>query len=298
MNPRLIARSVVRTVRHAPALQLVAVSTVAIAVAVLVVLWTLVGTVDGVVDRWTTHARVVAFFAADTPADRLEVARLTVATWDEVSNVRLIDQGAALDELKATLGAEADIEALEPGLIPPSLEVSVRPAHRTPDGLQAVATRLRSLGSANIEAVDYGRDLVERLGGLADALRLIGWVLGAVVAFAVVFIISNTVRLTLYARRDELEIMQLVGATPGFIRAPVYVEGALQGLIGAGIATGLLSFGVTAAFGGPPELRLGGLAIQLPPPPTQLLVAVALGAALVGLLASHLAATRYLRGAG
>ena len=298
MNVRLILRSAARTMLRGPAIQLVAISTVAVAVGVLFMLLTLIHTTDQMTERWAAHARIVAFFSPDTPANELEVARLTVATWDEVRAVRLIDQAAALAELRATIsdGGETDDALLQVGLVPPSLELALHDTHQSVDAVQAIATRLRSLKAGTVEAVDYGRDLIERIGAIAHALHVAGLLIGTVVAFAMIFIISNTVRMTLYARRDELEIMQLVGATPGFIRAPCYIEGGLQGLLGAGLAIGVLWSTHRWIFGGISEVRLGGLHLTLSHPPLPSVFIVIGCAGLVGVAASHLATTRYLRG--
>jgi cell division transport system permease protein len=82
----------------------------------------------------------------------------------------------------------------------------------------------------------YGQEWLERFESFVSLLRLAGAILGGFLLFAALFIVANTIKLTLYARRDELEIMALVGATPMFIKSPFLLEGALQGALGGGLA--------------------------------------------------------------
>jgi cell division transport system permease protein len=184
------------------------------------------------------------------------------------------------------------LEGLSSNPLPPTVELSPKetlPAAR----LRALAAELSRLPT--VREVDYGREWLDRLEALARALRAAG--AGALVAVlgAALLVVANTIRLAEYARRDEIEIMKLVGATDGYVRLPFLLEGVLQGLIGAGLALGGLwgaqrwllpraaeafafaSAGNTPAF----QLAQGGL--------------VAAAGALVGLLGSWLAVSRFLR---
>ena len=88
----------------------------------------------------------------------------------------------------------------------------------------------------NLDDLRYGQKWLERFTSFVQMLRFVGIVLGGFLLLAALFIVSNTIKLTLYARRDELEIMALVGATMRFIKVPFMLEGAIQGFLG-----GLLS---------------------------------------------------------
>ena len=88
--------------------------------------------------------------------------------------------------------------------------------------------------------MQYGEEWVRRFNIFLNFMRLVGALLGAFLVVAVLFIVSNTIKLTIYARRDELEVMFLVGATRFFIKAPFLVEGIVQGGAGALIAVTLL----------------------------------------------------------
>src|SRR5207248_738678 len=102
--------------------------------------------------------------------------------------------------------------------------------------LRALADQVSNVGG--VAEVDYGREWVDRLEALGSALRGFGSASLLLLALAALLVVANTIRLAVYARRDEIEIMKLVGATDGYVRAPFLLEGALQGLIGAAIALG------------------------------------------------------------
>ena len=132
--------------------------------------------------------------------------------------------------------------------------------------------------------------------GVAELISVASLVIGLLTLSAVVFIVTNTVRLTLYARREEIEIMGLVGATRLFIRIPFYLEGALQGLIGAlcALALTLALLQAVPTTGLLTQLTDSGVQLAFISVPTRVLILSM--SALVGMLASHLATGQFLRG--
>jgi cell division transport system permease protein len=107
--------------------------------------------------------------------------------------------------------------------------------------MESFAIRLKGL--AGIDDVEYGRKWVEGFLTVVDLARLVCLAAGGFLFIAMVFIVSNTIRLAIYHRKDEIEIMKLVGATNFFVRAPFLIEGTLQGLFGSALSLAIL-FGV------------------------------------------------------
>jgi cell division transport system permease protein len=144
--------------------------------------------------------------------------------------------------------------------------------------------------------VDFGNAWLERVERLLRQLRWAGLALFGVLALGTAVLVSNTLRLGVFARRDEIEIMRLVGATDAWVEAPFLIEGVLQGLLGSGLAAAalvglhaLLAPRVAAAVGFAAPLALGDVL------PGRLLLALVSGGAALGLLASALAVGRWLR---
>ena len=91
-----------------------------------------------------------------------------------------------------------------------------------------------------IDEIQYGQKWIETFTMVVYVIRFTQWIVGGVLIVAILFIVSNTLQLTMSTRRDEIEVMHLLGATPGFIKIPFYIEGMIQGFLGGVIALFLL----------------------------------------------------------
>ncbi|MGH7810782.1 MAG: cell division protein FtsX [Candidatus Binatia bacterium] len=157
----------------------------------------------------------------------------------EVERVRLISQEQAWRDFQAALGAQSSLlEGLPADVLPASLEIAFKPAHRDGPVMERVAERLR--GEKEISGVDYPQEWADRLEVIALAAQWAKWTLGGLLFLATFFIVGSTVKLALLARKDEIEIMQLVGASEELIQAPFVIEGMIQGLVAGGIAMAAL----------------------------------------------------------
>ncbi|MFN3200466.1 MAG: cell division protein FtsX [Bradymonadia bacterium] len=291
-------QTALRSIKATPVMQAVAVSTIAVALLVLGGFLLLLVNVERLSRDWGQEIKVIAFLAEDASEQRLEEIRAQVEQWPEVAAVQVKTRHAALADFKESLGADKGVlDGVDPSVMPASVELSLEPEHRDEAGLAEMAARLSGIDSlGEVEQVVYGRTLLERIKALRELLRMGGIVVAVFVLFAVAFIISNTIRLGLYARRDELEIMQLVGATEGFIRAPYYLEGVLQGLLGA--ATGIVLLWAVFMMLAPGEqavvdLQLGRIKVYFLD--RWLIAALFAGGAALGALASHVSVNRFLR---
>lgn len=282
-----------RGMTRTPLVQSVAITTIAVAVGVLAVLITLQVNLTAAAERFAAETRLVALLEATASSDELTTAHAFVSGWPEVSAVRAVTAKEALAELVAVLGPDAP-PAEDADLVPPSLELTLAPDRRDAAGLEAVAARLRAV--PGVQSVDAGLDLVGRFDAARRAVTWLGAVVGTLALLAVIFIVSNTVRLALYARREELAIMDLVGATHAYIRVPYYVEGALQGALGAGLAVGGLWALLTAVLPADGLVGIDFLRIEVRFPSARWWGSLVLGTAAVGILASHFATARFLRG--
>ncbi len=281
-----------------PVVQLVAISTISMSLMVLCTLLTLTSNIDQLTERWGRGLGVVAFLKDDVGQQAGAATASQIRSWDEVSSVLYRSRADALKDLRSALAADGDLlEGIDETVLPATLEVTLMPEHRSEGVREAVARRLRTIPAlTRVQKIDFGQEMMARIQGARELIRLGGFVVGLLVLFAVIFIITNTVRLTLYARREEIEVMSLVGATNTFVRVPFYLEGAFQGIASAIIALALTWSGIrllpTASVLGDSTLGLPHLTFLT----TSVMVSIVLGAAAVGVFASHLATGRFLKG--
>lgn len=221
--------------RQSPVLCSAAVGTVAVALIILAFFAIIVLNVQKLTRHWSEDVQVVAFIDALPDERLLQQWMSNIQGFPEVANVDFVSHAEALKRFKKRLGDDADLlEGVDPDILPASFEIILKEDSRNQAGVSAVVTRLRQ--NAGLSDLRYGQEWLERFESFVALLHLAGAILGGFLLFAALFIVSNTIRLTLYARRDELEIMALVGATPIFIKSPFLLEGALQGALGGALA--------------------------------------------------------------
>ncbi|MFQ5690074.1 MAG: cell division protein FtsX [Gemmatimonadota bacterium] len=181
---------------------------------------------------------IVGYLAEDAPTKALDQARKEIATYPEVEAVRYVSKTEALLNASRDLREFSDVFSdVEINPLPASLELTLASGYRDPDHVKAVAARLR--GYDFIEDVRFGQDWVERVFVLRRIAAGAAVILGGAFALAAVMLIATAVRMAVLARREEIDIMLLVGATEGYVRRPFLAEGLITGLAGGVLALGL-----------------------------------------------------------
>jgi cell division transport system permease protein len=156
-----------------------------------------------------------------------------------------VSKAEAMTRFKQTFGdLAAAIDSAGENPLPASYEVRLQPTGRTPQAVEALAQRLRRM--AGVADVRYDAQWLDRLLAAIDVIRGVGFIVASILSIAAALTVANVVRLALHARRDELDIMQLVGAPMVYIRGPFVMEGVLQGGCGALLALLALLLGFTA----------------------------------------------------
>jgi cell division transport system permease protein len=287
-------RSALEGIRHQPFVHGVSTVTLAVALFTLGLARSAAVELDRLIGSLGGEVRVTVYLDPRASADSRSAIAEGLRTRGMA--VQEVSPRAALDRLVRELGPAAEsLRGLSEDPLPPSLEVRVPRSGRAPEALRAMATELRQLPA--VTSVDYGEQVVERLNAMARGFRWAGALAFVVLVGATLIIVSATLQLAIYARREEVEIQKLVGATDRFVQAPFLLEGALQGLVGAALAiAGLVLFRHTAV----PELASLFSFLRLPgsmPAASawgEMLELAAAGAGL-GLAGSYLAVHRFLR---
>ena len=188
-----------------------------------------------VVERWTQKVQVT-FYLEDGLEDRIRRSlEDRLAADPAVESVELVTRAMALDRFRSLF---KDLSTLPDDLgqnpFPASLEVTLRSGHHAKEAVERFVAAYE--GAPGIAEAQYDLLWIERLATGVRLVRGTGALLGGILVLAGVFTIYNVIRLTIYARQDELDIMRLVGATPAYVKGPFVVEGMLQGALGGVIA--------------------------------------------------------------
>ncbi len=271
--------------RRAPFLTLLSSAMVALALFVVglftVVTWNLHLALTRVEER----VEVVAYLRDDTRMEEVEAVEADLLAMAEVRATRYISKEDALEAARSTLPEFQEVfSGLEANPLPASLEVELEPGYRTPEGVARVAGIIGMYPF--VEDVAYGQEWVDRIFLLRRIGAIGTTVLGSAFALVAALIIGTAIRIAIFARREEIYVMRLVGATNGFIRRPFLLEGLLTGALG-GVMAAALTWG---AYRGAYTFifRLEWIPVEW----------VALGIAsggFFGLLASAFAVRRYLQ---
>jgi cell division transport system permease protein len=188
---------------------------------------------------WGEQIQLNAYLDKNLDAGALQDLVKRVETLPEVERVRHISQEQAWRDFQTALGAQSGLlEGLPRDVLPASLEISLKPAQRESPVVEKLAERLKQ--EKAITAVEYPQEWAERLGLIVLAVEWAKWIFGGALFLATFFIVGNSVKLAMLARQDEVEIMQLVGASEELIQAPFVIEGMIQGVVGGMIAVILL----------------------------------------------------------
>ena len=276
-----------------PFLSLVTLSTIAISMLILGLFSLIYLNVQQSLHQMGGELQITAYLQEAISSEQAKVLRSKVADWPEVEKITYISKEQALARFRSQLREYAGIlEGLKENPLPASLELTLMPQYGRSGNIKEFSTRLGRL--PGVAEVQYGRKWMAKLRVFVEVMKLVGITVGGLLLIATIFVISNTIKLTFYSRREELEIMRLVGATDLFIKAPFLLEGLLHGLGGALLAAGGLSVLILFLFSHLDlPLRLAVMAGSLP---TGQLVAGFLGLGLLlGVLGSMVSLRRFLR---
>jgi len=278
-----------------PWINVITLGTITISFLILGLFMVIFLNAQGLMAEWGSRIRVTAYLTDSVSGERVRRLTEKVRGFEEVQAVQYRSKDEALKILEERLqGQRGMLKDLPRNPLPASLEIRLKPEYRNSLGVNRVVERLR--GAKEIADLQFGSEWVERFSAFMVLLQVLGLGLGALLLLATIFVISNTIRLNIFARREEIEIMRLVGATGMFIRAPFYIEGILQGFLGAGLALAILYFFFQlflAKVYEPLKYLLGNFPLDFLT--SKQAVELALGGLTLGLLGTQVSVGRYLR---
>jgi len=217
----------------------VSIGTIAVSLFVLGAFLTVASALSGLVARWTETVQVIVYLDDNAEQRVLESLENRLREDPAVATLELVTREQALARFRSMFRDLSSLpEDLGENPFPASLEVTLRPSLQAPADVKRMAQAFT--GVPGVREIQYDLLWIERLSTGVRLVRVVGAFLGGILVLAAVFTISNVIRLTIYAREDELDIMRLVGATRAYVKGPFVTEGVIQGGLGGLLASLLL----------------------------------------------------------
>lgn len=223
-----------RGVRQASTTSLLAVLTIAVVLVLVGSASLLVENMAGLLDEFGEELQLTAYLDDSLSEADLEALAEIVSAAPGVEQVETVTKAAALERFERIAGGAELLVGLEENPLPASLEIKLAPDSRTAEGMQILREALDGL--PGIAELAHGQEWIEGYARAVSLIRGAAIGIGIVLGLAALLIVANTIRLAFYARRDELDILALVGASRTFVRVPFLLEGTVQGLLGGMIA--------------------------------------------------------------
>jgi cell division transport system permease protein len=185
---------------------------------------------------------VIVYLTEGVPAEDVAALQQRLASQPEAGSIKFVSKDQALADFRDQFPAEQRLlEGLGENPLPASFIITPAPAYRSSASVKKWTERIKGL--PGIAEVQYSRDWIDNLGTIVRYIELGAMAVGIILAAASVTIIASTIRLALFARRDEIEILRLIGATAGFLKIPYLLEGAVLGFVGGILSLVVLRIG-------------------------------------------------------
>ena len=205
---------------------------------------------------WGDQIQLTAYLSTELTSTDVSGLMQRIQAMPEIERVRHTSQEQAWQDFQAALGAQSGLlDGLPREVLPASIDISLLPSYRDAAAVEQLAARLKK--ENGVASVEYPQEWIERVGLIVLVLEWIKWILAGVLFLATFFIVVSTIKLAILARQDEVEIMQLIGASEELIQAPFVIEGMIQGLAGAALA--IAGLGVAYWLLQAEVARMGGL---------------------------------------
>jgi cell division transport system permease protein len=246
---------------------LLSTATIALALFVLGAFLLVTANLERLGAQWSSAAEMSVYLKDDVTPDARRAIEGALAPNDLIAGHEYVSKAEALVRFKQTFAdLAAAVDSMGDNPLPASYEVRLRSGQDTSSRVEALGGELRQM--TGVADVRYDRQWLKRVIGAIAIVRGIGLALGAVLTIAAALTIANVVRLALFARRDELDIMQLVGAPQAYIRGPFVMEGVLQGGTGALaalVALAILFFAIRGVYLAPVASAVSLASVQFLP---------------------------------
>lgn len=230
-----------RNICHSWGVQLMTLLTVTLSVLIFSFFYLIYSNMLQAGDKLGEELRLTVYLKSQLSPAEQEEFKKKITSFGKVEKINFITPEQAFHRLAKQLGSDSDVLAdLSPAFLPYSAEIYPHKDIGNLTRIKEFSDYLKNLPGT--QKVQYGQAWVERFGHFIKLLRFIVIISGTLLILTTMFMVSNTLRLTLYARQDELKVLRYLGATNSYIKGPVLIEGFALGLFGSSIGLAALFF--------------------------------------------------------
>jgi len=282
-----------RNLRTKPVVSMVSTAIISLSIFIFGLFLLIFVNFAGMFQRWSRHVAIDVYVAQGIDSQGVEDLSGRLRALPEIIDIQFTSAEQAYEQFRKMLGPQAELlDELGANPLPASFRLTPAEQYRNTESLAVLAQKLQRL--PGVSEVRYGAKWVERFQAIIQAFKMLGMVTGAILLLASVLIISNTIRLTVYSRKEEIEIMRLVGATETFIRIPFFLEGLFQGFV-AGLVAVCMLWVIYTLFLVNVNLPIGVFGIrQFIFLPSWLIMSIIAGAVALGIIGSSVALSRFM----
>jgi len=227
-------------------LHIVCIVTIALSVFIVSAFSLFFNNATDFLDAWRKGVRIITYMNDNvTESQRTEVME-TIRNLNGVSAIEFISKDDAYNDLKGKIGEQSSLlDGLDKNPLPDSFEITLADSYHQLDDIEKLSQKISGL--PHVEDVEYAQKWLYRFNGIYNLFKVTGLVLVSIFFIATLLIIANTIRLIMYSRREEIEIIRIIGADEEFIKYPLFFEAVAQGFLGgiAGILMLYLAFILT-----------------------------------------------------
>ena len=216
---------------------LMSVGIIGFALSLLALFWIATTNLQDLADQVSHQAGISVYLDSANSAAQNQSLERELRLWPEITHTELVTSTAAMDWLRTNLATEASVlDGLPPDLLPSSIELRIDELDLT--GVRKMVKKIGEI--KGVSDVRYGQEDIKRIQGVLGLVRTSMQFLSLFLGVALFLIVSNAIRLAIYSRKDEIEVMSLIGGTRFFIGLPFVLEGALVGFLGGALSLVLL----------------------------------------------------------
>ncbi len=236
---RLFYKRAIQDIRKNRFLNAVTIITIALSILIVSVFALFFINTNNLINHWKKGIRIMVYLKANTVDAKVPDIKKKFEEMYGVSEAIFISKEDALKRLKKQIKRQISLlEDLKENPLPDAFEVRMIPSSQSWEKVETLSKKIESL--SYVDDVEYGKKWLGRFTNIVSLFRLTGFGVGGLFFMAAVFIVANTIRLVLYSRREEIEIMRLIGASDSFIKTPFYIQGLIQGTLGGIIGLAIL----------------------------------------------------------